>query len=480
MVSAYRVVFRTGLTPVLPPGQERTMTVTDQVLGITFTDGVAGQMPQASITLPLKRSTDEFGRLPYTDLLAPGDLCTIEVLASHGRGEDWVTILDGPIRSLSESESLPAGGGLEATTTVEVGSFADVLNEDTVAWWMFYGTVEGYGKVRSYLTPDQLSQSPYRVAFDYLTKIAMTESVYRHFATLADRVSLAFGGLEALTPLELTLTMAEGSFWSVISGFTDAPLHELYVTTMPPDRLPGTLTRAAANPAGSDKGATTVVWRTAPYVHATPAGRVDASAWNALPLHDLTRDGNVVDTRRGTYSKAAIRNFTLVYPAIQFVNEDFAYAHASAIANTRSIRTFGYRPLKFRTHLLTDDSSTTPDIVDFMTAMSYRAAGQWNEQHRLKNAVISAPLTPTVLPGHRVLVPDPWLGEDAWQYHVRARQITLDPVQGARMTLNLERGAPNAMYADPAWLVADLEAVRVGAETYAERFRLQDEPGAPP
>lgn len=478
MVTAYRIVFRTGLTPILEPGEERVMTVTQQALGVTFTDGI-GQMPQASITLPFKRSTTEFGRLPYTSLLAPGDLCTIEVLASHGRGEDWVTILDGPIRSISESETL-VNGALETSTTIEAGSFADVLNEDTVAWWMFYGTIEGYGKVRSYLTPDQLSQSPFRVAFEYLTKIAMTESVYRHFATLKDRVSLAFGGIEALTPLEMTLTMAEGSFWSVIDGFTDSPLHELYVTTMPTSALPGALTSAAAAPAGEDGGATTIVWRTAPYVSATPGGAVDASDWNALPLHDLARDGDVVDALRGTFSKAAIRNFTLVYPAFQFVNEDFAYAHASAIANQRSIQTFGYRPLKFRTHLITDDSSPQSDIVDFMEKLSYRAAGQWNEQHRLKNAVVSTPLTPAVLPGHRVRLPDPWLGSDAWQYHVRARQITLDPVQGARMTLNLERGAPEAMYADPAWLVADLEAIRVGAEVYAERFRLQDEPGAPP
>lgn len=474
MVSDYRVTFTTGLAPV-STGAERIMTVTDVILNVAITDGLGDQMPQATITLPLKRSTTEFGRIPYSELLSPGDHCLIEVLASYGRGEDWVTVLDGVVRTVSENESL-SNGGREATTTIQVGSFADLLQEDTVAWWMYYGTLEGWARVRSYLTPDQLTAAPYRVAFDFLTRVGMSKSVYDHFGTLEDRISLDFDGMEARSPLELSLTMVEGSHWSIISQFLDAPLQELYATTTTPADFLGTLTRAAKAPNGVNGGATTVIWRKAPYVYADENGNAVADEWNALPVHDLHDVVPVVGSRGGSFSKAAIRNFTLVYPAYQFLDEQFAYAHGSAIANADSVAAFGYRPLKLRTHLLLNDSASNQDIIDLMKQLSFRAAGQWNQQQRLKTGVVSVPLAPWIRPGQRVRFDDPWTGAREYEYHVRARQMSLSP-NGASMTLNLERGAPTPMYADPAWLMDGLRSVRVGAETYAAQFRRHDEPG---
>jgi len=474
MVSDYRITFTTGLAPVTG-GAERVMTVTDVVLNVTITDGLGDQQPQATITLPLKRSTTEFGRIPYSELLSPGDHCLIEVLASYGRGEDWVTVLDGVVRTVSENESL-SNGGRESSTTVQVGSFADLLQEDTVAWWMYYGVLEGWAKVRAFLTPDQMTAAPYKVAFDFLTKVGMSESVYDHFGTLKDRIHLDFGGMEARSPLELSLTMAEGSHWSIISQFLDAPLQELYATTGTPAEFLGTLTRAATAPAGINGGATTVIWRKAPYVYADENGNAVADEWNALPVHDLHDVVPVVGSRGGSFSKAAIRNFTLVYPAYQFLDEQFAYAYGSAIVNGASIRQFGYRPLKLRTNLLLNDALDGPTIIEYMKALSYRAAGQWNQQQRLKTGVVSVPLAPWIRPGQRVRFDDPWTGVREYEYHVRARQMSLSP-NGASMTLNLERGAPTPMYADPAWLVADLEAVRVAAEVYAANARIADIPG---
>jgi hypothetical protein len=484
MVSDFRVRFWTGLPHQLPPGSERLMTVTDQVLDVVIADGVGDQMPQATISLPLKRSTDEFGRVPYSQLLAPGDLCTIEVLASYGHAEGWTTVLDGIVRSVSEREQL-TGSGAQVGTTIEVGSFADVMAEDTVAWWMFYGQLEGWSKVWSWLAVDQMTKSPYKVAFEFLRRVAMTVSQYDNLgATLDQRMSLAFNGLDANTTIALSLVMAEGPYWEIISRYLDAPLHELYVTTMPASDMPTGGKQYAASPpadrAGEDGGVTTGIWRAAPYVFADASGKADASEWRALPMHTLDDDFPLVTQRSGSYSKAGIRNFVLAYPAYQFVEEHFMYAAGAVIANLDSIRAFGYRPLKLRTHLIVNGGEKPEGIDESTRKLGYRVAGQWNNLHLLKTGLLNAPLMPWIRPGQRVRAPDPWVGDEVFEYHVRARQMTLSPVDGARMTLNLERGAPARLYDDNAWLdtlVGGLEPVLPRAEELAAEYRQQDEPG---
>ncbi len=349
---------------------------------------------------------------------------------------------------------------------------------------MFYGTVKGWAGVRASLTTDQMTRAPHLVMFDFLTRVAMTNSVYNNLgATLDRRVHLSFNGLNANTIIALSLTMMEGPHWQIISGFLDAPLHELYATTMPAANLPSGKRQAATAPAGEDGGATTVVWRAAPYVFADENGKADASEWNRLPVHFLDDVHPVVNSRGGTFSKAATRNFVLAYPAYQFLEERHLYASGSVVANRRSIERFGYRPLKVRTHLILNDQQPPESITDFARALAYRVAGQWNDMHLLKTGTVSTTLQPTVRPGERVRFTDPWGSDREYEYHVRARQMTLDPIEGGRMTLNVDRGAPTGFYADRARLdqhMRNLEVVRVGAEEYADRYRTQDEPGAPP
>jgi hypothetical protein len=468
MVSAYRVVLNV---------QGQILTITDDVIDVTIADGI-DQMPQASITLPLKRNAYG-GRIPYSEIIRPGDGCLIEVLASHGRGEDWVTVLDGIVRSVSDNERISAGGR-EVSSTVEVGSYADILAEDTVAWWMFLGSIAAYARVRTKLTEDQLNQAPYKVGFTWLTQIAMQFANYDNFgATLPGRLHVAFNGLEANSILGLSLTMVEGSHWSVLSGMLDAPLHEMYVTTAPFARLPaGGERQAATTPIAADQGATSLIWRASPYVYADEGGNAVADEWNALRVHTLDDVTPVVDARGGSYTKAALRNFVICYPAYQFTDEEFAYAYGAAIVNRLNIKTFGYRPLKVRTHLILNNQTERQNIIEWMHALSYRVAGQWNNTHLLKNGVVSCPLDPNIRPGERVRFPDPWSGEDLFEYHVRGRQISLDPVRGARMMLNVERGAAAKRYADPAWLMDGLTKYVIGAHTeYNKTYRGHDDPG---
>lgn len=464
MVSDARVTFYTA---------DGELIVSDQLLNLSVSDSLDA-LPTGSITLPLRR-TDGLIRKPYKTLITPGDLCLVEMFSWDGSAGGWTTVLHGPVAQVLEREVI-SNDKYEVATTVQVGSMSDILNFDVVAWWMYFGTIDGYAKVRASLSIDQMSQSPHRVMFDYLKRVAFDKSAYANPLGLGEYMNLDFDGIEAMAPIAMTLTAAEGTHLSIISQYLDAPLHELYTTTKPISALQGTLLKGTAKVPGEDGGATTLTWRKAPYPY-LENGSIKDDEWTALPLHTVEEGLEPIRQRGGGTSRHAVRNFFIAYPAHQWLSEQWAYSIGACYANYNSVHRFGYSPLKMRTHLVTDYEATEQSISEFMHSLTGRIGGQWNMMHRYENGQVQLPLNPQIRPGERLRAPSPWADDALYEYHIRGRKLDWNPVTGGSMPLVLERGLPVAQYQDPAWLADGLEKVRVGGTTYASGHRLQDEPG---
>lgn len=413
-------------------------------------------------------------RVRFRDLITPGDLVTVEMLAWDGRHGDWTTVLHGPVMSSGDHERLARG--YENGSTFQIGSMSDILAQDAVAWWMFYGTLDGYARVRSALSIDRMSNSPYRVMFEYLQQVAFDRSVYANPTGLAELMHLDFDGFESLSPIALSLTAAEGSHLEIISRYLDGPLHELYTTTAPARAARGALTHAVAAPHTHDGGLTMLVWRKAPYPY-LDGHHIRADEWQRLPLHRAESGVKLINSRQAQKSKEAVRNFFIAYPAVQFLNERFAYAFGACYVNMASVRRFGYRPLKLRTHLIADKEAKQGPLEEFMHRLTARIAGQWNHMERYEGGQLELPPMPHLRPGERLQAPSPWTENRLFEYHVRGRKLDWHPERGATMQVAVERGLPVEHYQDPAHLAAGLQRVRVGAESYAAASRLQDTPG---
>jgi len=411
------------------------LTVTDQVLGVEVSDEL-DTLPSGQVRLPLHRTTTG-GRKRYSELIRPGDLCRVELLAWNGKEGDWEVVLEGPVTSVAEVEAV--GPESSATTTIGVESAAHYLATDQVAQWMWLGSVAGWQPVFSELLPSQTVGTPHTVAQNYLQKVAFHRSGLNIFGKgLADLIALEFDGLKAVAPLTLTLSMAEGTHLEIIRRFLDAPLHELYATTK--------------------GGKTTLIWRKAPYPFP------DTGEWQALKLHRLEGDWAPVRSRQAAYRLEAVRNFFLLYPALSFVEEYPLMALGVAYQNQASIRRFGYRPMKIRTHLIHNEKPLPEStLVDFLEGLTKRLAAQWNRMHEMAAGVVEIALAPWIRPGERVRAKALW-GSQELELHVRARHMVWDPREGGRMTLALERGLPPEVYRDPEWFMKGLAPVRISID----------------
>jgi len=448
----------------------KEMTVTDDVRSITVTESIDG-LPSGTILLPAKRAT-RHGWEPYNVYINPGDTCVIEVHTWDGQRGGWQMVLHGPVTSVEERETITPDG-YEVATVVHVASMTSILAQDSVALWMFYGAMEGWQFVRTHLIPDRLNSYPHEVAFNWLRELTFPKAVYQHPLPLGFSLHLDFAGLEAVAPLEFKLAHTEGPHLNIIQGILDAPLHELYTLTGTSNDLTGTHQHVAAAPPGINHlGAATLLrCRAAPYPYADENGQGQLDEWEALPLHVLEPPLDAVNQRQSLMTWDAERNFFMVYPAFQFMDELYAFSIGAGLVNRSSVRRFGYRPLQLRTHLIINDTADGDTIEQFMLRLAWRVGTQWNNMHEYANGSVETPLYPEIRVGHRVQMRTPWQSRTTLEYHVRGRQLTWNPREGGRMTLNLERGLPVEMYQDPTWFTRGLTAVRVGGEVYAEGIK---------
>lgn len=447
---------------VVAETQGGRMTLTGQVRSVSVQDGL-DSLPQATVTLPLHRTTQE-GRRRYSELIAIGDLVLVEMLGWDGKQGDWEAVIHGPVVALEEREGVGPEG--EAATILTVASMAHYLSVDAVARWMWYGSLVGWKPVETFLSIAEMMDDPATVAYKYLTKVAFhLANWHRGGSTLADYIHLDMDGLQAVGPYHYELQLVEGSHLEVIRRILDSPLHELYVTTDRARNLRGRNRHVAGKAPGEGRAATVVRWRKAPYPFP------GTGEWEALPLHRLEGAWQPVRARGAAKSDAAIRNFFLLYPGLSFTDENLLLTMGIAVANRRSIERHGYRPMKIKSLLVhNEDLKTEDDVKQFWERLTRRMAAQWNRLEETETGTLELPLAPWIRPGDRVLGPSLW-GKGDRMYHVRARQLHWEAASGGRMVLAVERGLPPEVYRDASWFEAGLEVVRAGAEIIADLVR---------
>jgi len=445
--------------------REGPITLTDQVRAVQVQDAL-GKVPEGTVLLPLHRTVSPTSRKRYSELIGVGDLCLIEMLAWDGKRGDWEAVLHGPVVAIEETE--PLGPEAVPGTRLGVASMAHLLAQDTVAQWMWLGSVAGWKVVESQLLKTEMNQDPASVVYNYLTKVAFHLANYQNGGWgLKDLIHLDLDGLEAVGPFSVSLAMVEGPHLEIVKRLVDYPLMELYVTTDRAANLKGRHVSRAGSAPGEGQAATVVRMRKAPYPFP------DAGEWEALPLHALEGTWQPVRGRAVARTDAVIRNYFVAYPALTFVDETHLMAIGATVANRKSIRRYGYRPMKIRTHLIHNETPIPEEtLADFMAKLAMRMAAQWNRLHEMETGTIDLPLAPWIRPGHRVKGPSLW-GAGERVYHVRGRSLSWEAGRGGQMTLAVERGLPPEVYKDPGWFAEGLEVVRIGADARMDYVKEQ-------
>ena len=442
--------------------REGVITLTDQVRGVQVKDSLEG-LPQGTVLLPLHRTVSQTARKRYSELIQVGDLCLVEMLAWDGQRGGWEAVLHGPVVSVEETE--PLGAEEAPATRLGVASMAHVLAQDTLAWWMWLGTVEGWKPVESRLAVYEMNDTPAEVAFRYLKRVAFHIANWRNGGTLEDLIHLDLDSLRAVGAFTVELQLAEGPHLEVVKRLVDYPLMELYVTTDRAANLKGRCTSTAGSAPGEGGGGTVVRMRKAPYPYP------DTDEWQALPLHRLEGAWTPVRSRAVAKTDQGVRNFFLLYPALSFVDERKLFSVGVSVSNRASIERYGYRPMKVRTHLIHNETPNREEtLVQFLERLTLRLAAQWNRLHEMEAGTLELPLAPWIRPGDRVRGPSLW-GAGEREYHVRGRIMTWDPQQGGRMALAVERGLPPDVHRDPEWFAAGLKVERAGFQFYTDKVR---------
>jgi len=443
------------------------------LLGVTVSESLSADgYARAQIQLPLKYTRADGSRLSWFDRLSIGDHITVVMSNWNGMEGSREVVLDGIITGLSEQETV-SDKSYGYNCVVQAASFTHLLASDTVAWWMFWGSVEGWGRVTTFLTPDEQQGQSAEVAFKYLKKVAMRQSIYSNFGLSLERlISLDFAGLNAVAPYQHALTQFEGSHLEIISSFLEAPLQELYTTT--DTRLFGKFTHEA-NPGRkwdmNLAGTNVLRWRPAPYPYGVSEGgrvRIVLNDWSKLRVHTLDEKFGAVSTSSRQRNDSLIRNFFMLYPGVSFATDMMLWALGTVVANEGSYKTFGLRPMKVRTNLLHSENAAyrKESLEDFIERMTWRLAVQHNRLHEMAQGTITTPLMPWVRIGERLRGPHLWHTNKMAEYHIYSRQLSWNPATGGQSVFGVERGLPVEVYSDPQWFARGLSLARVGSETY--------------
>lgn len=442
---------------------------------LEYSDTASLTGPQTiNLTLPGRTADTAKGRRPWAELLRVGDVLYSEGWAVGDDPVSAATLAHGLIQSVGESENLTTSG-YSYTTTVTAQSGHGVLLRDAVAWWMFYGSVEGWTRARATLTTDQMSGAVDKILANYTSRIAFHRANWQRGSQgLGDLLGYHYRALKANAPVQMNLAMQEGPHWQIMRGATD-DLHEFYSTVLPGSAAPegGFAHRpapgSAAIPRGRDGGATWLMHRPAPFPFATPEGTGDLSEWNSLPLHDLSeRAAQPVRVPLGQVSSSlssdSVKNYFLVMPAMQVINEEMSFAVGIAVQNKASLARYGYSSSRVRTNLVIGEG-TKENMIEFTRRLTWRYAGQHNRRDEMRNGAFSVVLSPQVQPGHRVRLRVPY-GDEArlMDGYVTARTHSWSASGGGTTSLTLDRLLPSEVYKDPSWFVQGLELVKVGSD----------------
>lgn len=417
--------------------------------------------------------------VPWRELMAVGDL--VRVGAHYHEDGQTITatlIEDAVVSDVQVQESMQQGQ-YSLTTHVSCESLQSaVLSTDTVAWWMYYGTVEGALRAKAALMPDDVSGQLDKVVANYLNKVAFHVSNWqRDGVAIRERIGYHLRTLKPNVPPLLNLTVAEGSHWEIISGQAELGLHELFVQ----QRREGDPARpfvggyvhhakhqapaltSTADPGPNDGSRPYIILRPKPFPYADRNGKPVMSEWNALPMHDFTNSRATTGHHAFGHSMAGVKNFVMVFPGYDSMNEQVALTNSIAVMNAGSIARYGYRPVKVGTNLILNEGSEA-DMLGLARELTWRMAAQMNRTDEMANGSITVPLAPAVQPGDRAkfrLIHADGTDAGVFQGYVTGRTHTYQQGGGGTTSLSLERVLPDATYRDPSWFVAGLKAAGI-------------------
>lgn len=452
---------------------------------LNYTDSASlGGVQTISMSIPGRARRENGTARPTDEVLSVGDLIRSSGFAWTGEaGSGRVYgLCDAIVTDVQASESLQ-DGEFQYTTMVSAQSLQHVLSTDSVAWWMYYGTEIGALRTKGSMMPDDVSGHLDKTISNYLNTVALNYNNWaRDNVGLKERLGLDLRGLAGNTPVAKNMLVAEGSHWGIISEQVDQPLHELFMqmrSPNDPDRpARGNIKQAptykpkgisGTEGASEDDGAAPfIVLRPAPFPYADENGQGQTDEWEALPLHDFTHPRHVMGQSGFAGSIQNVRNFFMVFPQVDFMDERMAFTAGLAVSNPESIRRYSYRPIKFRTKLILKDG----DQQGFMTMakrLTWRIAGQMNRMDKMRNGQITVPFSPAVQCGDRVRFRfrnSDMTAASVFEGYVTARSHTWSP-NGGQTSITLERVLPASTYQDPAWFVAGLSSLVVNMDTPA-------------
>ncbi|PIG96869.1 late control protein [Deinococcus sp. UR1] len=415
--------------------------------------------------------------LMWRELLTVGDTFRVAGHRHEDTGTVQATIIeDAIVTDYQVSEQL-GPGQYSYTVGISAQGLQGVLEADAVAWWMYYGTAVGALRARGALLPDDTSGRLDKVLANYLNRVAFHGANWQRSGTgLRERMGYHLRSLTPNVPILYNLSVAEGAHWQIMASAAELDLHELFVQQRakgddrgfvggfvhhPSVQAPAIV--SSANPGEGDGTRPYIILRPKPFPYADKDGKPVMREWEALPLHDLTDRRASTGMHGFGHSMSAVRNFFMVYPGYDAMNDSMAFTLGIAVMNRPSIYRYAYRPVKFKTSLVLNEGDEST-MIDLARELTWRVAGQMNRMEQYSAGSITVPFAPEIQPGDRVrfrLVNTDESASGIFHGYVVSRAHQYQTGGGSTTSLSLERVLPEATYQTPAWFVEGLEPVQV-------------------
>lgn len=422
------------------------------------------------------------------ELVRPGDLIEVSLQAYTGKLGQWgegtqVTTMIGIAQSVGTTEGLDEGS-LTRRVSITGSSLGGFLMSEAINYFLALGTLEGYFRSLGLTPIDAISFTRLDAALAaYVRNVAFNAlRIERPQGGIRDLLGYAIHTVNGIGLFDFMWANYGGSLWEFLQAYGEQPLHEIYQTILPASRAPMLrgFTSTAVRPFGLDQASPVLIVRPAPFPHGTLGGGVDLSAWQTLPLHDLSSSVRLeaVERNRERNAEGAVSFFS-VYPKTLELDETMQLTWAPPIINDYKWRRWGYRPMSWASFLWGRDAAKE-DAFEYFRELNWRVAGQHNRLDEMWSESLSVPLAPHVRVGERVRLPVR-LGDETvhYQAYVEGVRHSYGSTAQSGTTLSLSRGLPEPLYQSGRWFtdrLVEYEPFRDAAITL-ETIREEERAG---